>query len=239
MLVQARDVQGNWGPTSSGTFTTLDTIAPSVPGTPTFSSVTGGTATASWSAATDNVGVTGYRYSLNGGSNWTDPASSPASLTGLTVSTNYTMLVQARDAAGNWSANSSGSFTTANVYTDNLQLTIGSTGANSGGYLQGVGGALSPNTLSYGKAVTQFTSTSQVVCDPWNPFNCSVNWATYVVVSGFSANPGAGWLQSMPGFSLTGANATTFTYSNGTSTWYWPLPAMGGSGTFTWTVVHP
>ena len=47
--------------------TTPDTCPPSAPGSATFSAITGGTATASWTAASDNVGVTGYRHSMNGG----------------------------------------------------------------------------------------------------------------------------------------------------------------------------
>ena len=109
--VQARDLAGNWGPVSSNSFNTLDTIAPSAPGTPSFSSVTGTSATASWSAASDNVGVTGYQWRLNSGS-WNASSGSPASLTGLSANTNYTFEVQARDAAGNWGPSSSASFTT-------------------------------------------------------------------------------------------------------------------------------
>jgi len=109
--VQARDAAGNWGPASSNTFTTLDTSLPSAPGTPSFSSITGTSATASWGPASDNVGVTGYQWRINGGG-WTAISASPASLTGLSPATTYVFDVQARDAAGNWGAASSNSFTT-------------------------------------------------------------------------------------------------------------------------------
>jgi chitodextrinase len=108
--VRARDAAGNWSGASSNSFTTLDTQAPSAPGTPTFSSITGSSASASWGAASDNVGVTGYEYSFNGGG-WT-AGSSPVSLTGLGNATTYSFAVRARDAAGNWSGASSNSFTT-------------------------------------------------------------------------------------------------------------------------------
>lgn len=93
--------------------TTLDTVPPVAPGNPSFSAITGNSATATWTAATDNVGVTGYQYSLNSGASWT-PLSNVLStgLAGLSASTPYTMLLQARDAAGNWSSSSSASFTT-------------------------------------------------------------------------------------------------------------------------------
>ncbi len=110
--IQARDAAGNWGPSSSRSFTTLDRCAPSAPGTPTFSNIAGTSATASWAAASDNVGVTGYRYSLNGGAFHTLGNVTSVSLSGLTCVTSYTFTVQARDAAGNWGASSSGSFAT-------------------------------------------------------------------------------------------------------------------------------
>jgi hypothetical protein len=82
-----------------------------------FSSVTVETAVADWSAATDNVGVIGYRYSLNSGSSWTYLGNiTSTTLTGLQYGTPYTMLLQARDAAGNWGPSSSGSFTTQSSY---------------------------------------------------------------------------------------------------------------------------
>jgi len=110
--VQARDAQANWGTSSSNSFSTLDGCAPSAPGTPGFSSVTGASATASWSAASDNVGVTGYEYRLNGGGWQTLGNVTSFALSSLACSTSYTFEVRARDAAGNWGASSSNSFST-------------------------------------------------------------------------------------------------------------------------------
>lgn len=110
--VRARDAAGNWGNPSSGTFTTPDTTPPGAPGTPAFSNVTMTSATASWGAASDNVAVTGYRYRLNGGGWNTLSNVTSVNLTGLSVVTNYTFEVQARDGYGNWGASASASFTT-------------------------------------------------------------------------------------------------------------------------------
>ncbi len=225
--------------------TTPDTIAPSAPGAPTFSTVTGGSAHVDWSPATDNVGVAGYQYRLstNGGStwaNWVGTGGTGINLSGLSAATTYTMQVQAYDTAPvpNYGPSSSGSFATASVYTENLQLTVGST-SGAWGYLQGAYGALSPNTLSYGKTVTQVTSTATVFCtNPQDPTSCGVNWATYFVVAGFSANPAATWLQASGMSGLTGATAV-FSYSGGVGTWYWPSAGLPTSGTVTLTVVHP
>jgi chitodextrinase len=89
-----------------------DTTPPTAPGTPTFSSITGTSATASWTAATDNVGVTGYDYRLNSGSWQSISNVLTLSLAGLTSVASYTFAVRARDAAGNLGPQSSGSFST-------------------------------------------------------------------------------------------------------------------------------
>lgn len=114
--VRAYDGAGNRSSYSNQvSVTTHDTVAPSKPGKPTFSAITLNSATATWTAATDNVGVTGYRYRLNG-SSWKNVGNVlSVNLSGLTQGTNYTMNVQARDAAGNWSSSSSGSFTTSSL----------------------------------------------------------------------------------------------------------------------------
>ena len=89
-----------------------DTTPPSAPGTPSFSNVAVTSATASWTAATDNRGVVGYDYRLNSGS-WQSLGNVlTVNLTGLTPATNYTVQVRARDAATNLSTASSNSFTT-------------------------------------------------------------------------------------------------------------------------------
>ncbi len=83
-----------------------DTSAPTAPGTPTFASITGTSATVNWSASTDNVGVTGYEVYLNGAATpaATTTGATTVNLTGLTNATTYSVTVKAKDAAGNVSA---------------------------------------------------------------------------------------------------------------------------------------
>ncbi|MEN3611721.1 glycoside hydrolase family 9 protein [Plantactinospora sp. ZYX-F-223] len=81
-----------------------DNTAPSTPGTPTAAAVTAGGATLSWTAATDDVGVTGYDvYRENGASDvLLGSAATPTfAVTGLAAGTAYQFYVVARDAAGN------------------------------------------------------------------------------------------------------------------------------------------
>src|SRR5690606_2131500 len=89
-----------------------DTQAPSVPGGLASSAITQTSFTLNWSASTDNVGVTGYEVFRNGTSIGT-PSGTSFNVTGLSAGTTYAMRVRARDAAGNWSAQSA----TLNVTT--------------------------------------------------------------------------------------------------------------------------
>jgi beta-glucosidase len=86
-----------------------DTTPPGAPGTPAASAVTSSSAQLSWTAATDDVGVTGYDVVRVGSSGETAVATTPstsASVTGLAPGTSHTFAVYARDAAGNRSPRS-------------------------------------------------------------------------------------------------------------------------------------
>jgi hypothetical protein len=82
-----------------------DTTAPSTPAGLISSALTQTSLTLSWSAATDNVGVSGYRV-YRDGALVASPATTSASITGLSASTSYAFTVAALDAAGNASAQS-------------------------------------------------------------------------------------------------------------------------------------
>ncbi|MCW8097999.1 cellulase family glycosylhydrolase [Streptomyces tauricus] len=93
-----------------------DTQAPTAPGTPSASAVAATSVNLTWTAATDNVGVTAYdivRVSGGGETTVAAATTNTATVTGLTANTAYTFAVYARDAAGNRSARSA----TVNVTT--------------------------------------------------------------------------------------------------------------------------
>ncbi|TQR47226.1 chitinase [Paenibacillus popilliae] len=104
--ITAKDAKGNQSAASAPlTLKTApagsggDTTPPTVPGN---LQVTGKSATSvilSWSASTDNVGVTGYTVSY--GTNAVNVSDTTATITGLTPNTNYVFTVTAKDAAGN------------------------------------------------------------------------------------------------------------------------------------------
>ncbi|WP_330268439.1 cellulase family glycosylhydrolase [Streptomyces griseorubiginosus] len=86
-----------------------DSQAPTAPGTPTASAVTASSARLTWTASTDNVGVTGYDVvRVSGGTETTVASATGTSVTvtGLSANTAYSFAVYARDAAGNKSARS-------------------------------------------------------------------------------------------------------------------------------------
>lgn len=115
--ITAKDAKGNQSaasapltvktdPTGSGG----DTTPPTAPGN---LQVTGKSATSvilSWSASTDNVGVTGYTVSY--GTNTVNVTDTTVTITGLTPNTNYLFTVTAKDAAGNVSTGTSVQVTT-------------------------------------------------------------------------------------------------------------------------------
>ena len=105
--VRAKDAAGNVSTpalaTSITTSATSDTTKPVLTGSITIGQKTNGSIAISWPAGSDNVGVTSYEVSTNGGSSWTDTGNTTTSriLTGLAALTSYNLRVRAKDAAGN------------------------------------------------------------------------------------------------------------------------------------------
>jgi len=104
MTVRARDAVPNWSAQSSSfnvtSLSNPDTIPPTAPNIGSASGISATSITISWSASTDNVGVTGYKIFRNGVQIGTSVLRSFTS-TGLTPNTVYVFTVSAFDAAGN------------------------------------------------------------------------------------------------------------------------------------------
>ncbi len=107
MTVRAKDAADNVsGASAVLNVTTLDITPPSVPANLAASNLTQSGFRLTWSASTDNVGVTGY-FVYQDGIQVALVASNAATISGLNASTRYVMTVKARDAAGNTSGTSS------------------------------------------------------------------------------------------------------------------------------------
>ena len=141
--VKAKDAAGNLSLASNTvnvtTPATADTTAPSAATLSASGTTTSGT-NLSWTAATDNVGVSGYDVYQNGVLKTTTTATSLA-VSGLSASTAYSFYVKAKDAAGNLSATSN----TANATT----LTPADTTAPTVATLSASGTTTSGTNLSW------------------------------------------------------------------------------------------
>jgi hypothetical protein len=109
--VRATDAANNVGPysvtASATTQAPPDTQPPTSPGTPVLTVVSGSQISLTWTAATDNVGVTGYFVERCAGVSCSTfveagaPTTTSYNDTGLSASTSYTYRVWATDAANN------------------------------------------------------------------------------------------------------------------------------------------
>jgi hypothetical protein len=110
--------------------------SPQAPSSVTASSITGTTATVSWSAITNaNAGMSAiqsYDYSINGGGSWTSTGTSTsANLTGLSGGTSYTVLVRANNYFFTGTNYGSVTFSTTSVLTPPSIFFISAGNSNS------------------------------------------------------------------------------------------------------------
>ena len=200
---------GSPGDATIANFTLGDTQAPTTPTNLSASAISSSQINLTWTASTDNVGVTGYKI-FRGGVQVGTSATNSFSNTGLTASTAYSYYVSAYDAAGNNSGNSnSASGTTLppppTVVISAVPQSIG-TGDSS--------------TLSW-------TSTNATSCT-------GTNFSTGDAVSGSAVvTPAATTVYTVSCNGLGGTGTNTITVTVGALS---ALPTISfPSGTFTWT----
>ncbi|WP_299434792.1 GEVED domain-containing protein [uncultured Aquimarina sp.] len=178
---------------SSATITTLggsnDTTPPSNVTNVTASNITSTTATLTWNAATDNVGVTSYDIFRNQETTaFQSSTTNSFELTGLTPESTTTYFVKAKDAANNVSLGTSNVVTVTTLPGSSIAYcNAGRQGSN--GIEQVTFGTIS-NTSTNG-AYSDFTSQSTSVSRSESivltvtPIITSSNWSSNVV---------AGWI---------------------------------------------
>ena len=103
ITVLAKDIANNKSAqsTAANATTLADTTAPSTPTNVTISSETGTSFKASWFVSTDNAKVKGYDVYVDGTLNGSTTTETNYTVTGLTISTTYSVTVLAKDAANN------------------------------------------------------------------------------------------------------------------------------------------
>ena len=103
--VKAKDAAGNVSDSSNTvnvntTAAVVDTTAPSAPTSLAAAGTTASSTNLTWTAATDNMGVTGYDV-YQGNTSIATVTGTSYNVSGLTASTSYNFSVKAKDAAGN------------------------------------------------------------------------------------------------------------------------------------------
>jgi chitodextrinase len=194
-----------------------DTQAPTAPTNLTSTSATETSVALSWSASTDNVGVTGYNVYL-GASNLGTVTGTTANVTGLTAGTSYSFRVTAVDAAANESDFSNtlnvttpgGGVSCANTvtapYSESFESNFGAWTNDTGDdfdWARRSGGTPSSNT---------------------GPGSAS-DGSVYIYVEASSPNyPSKSTTITSPCFDLSGVSAATFSFDYH----MWGAAGMGG-----------
>lgn len=101
--VKAKDSEGNISSASNTVTAIFDTQSPTVPSNLKVSGMTATSVNLTWTASTDNVGVTSYEI-YKGTTLAGTSATSNYTVTGLSANSSYTFTVKAKDVAGNLSS---------------------------------------------------------------------------------------------------------------------------------------
>jgi chitodextrinase len=170
--------------TSAQTFTvTSDTTPPSAPTNLTKTGSSSTSITVSWTASTDNVGVTGYDLYKNGNSTGTT-ASTSSTFSGLACGTSYPLAVDAFDAVGNKSGQASISASTS-ACADTTPPTVSITAPVNGTTVSGASVSITATAAdNVGVAGVQFQldGNNQGAEDTTSPY--STVWDTTTLGNG-------------------------------------------------------
>jgi parallel beta-helix repeat protein len=165
--LDAVDAAGNRSTQTMFSVTTgacVDTQPPSAPSGVTKTSATESTISLSWTASSDNLGVAYYKIYSNGAAAGTTPQTS-YTVSGLACGTSYSVAIEAYDAVGNHSSQ-----TTATLATSACPQ-VPSAGADT-----------QPPTVPGSLAVQSSTQTSVTLS--WNPSTDNVGVAGYGAYQG-------------------------------------------------------
>jgi chitodextrinase len=219
VAVDAFDAAGNHSTKASVSASTAacsgDTTPPSTPTGLATSGISANAATLSWTASTDNVGVTGYRLFQNGTQVGTSTATT-YQFTSLSCGTTYTLGVAAVDAAGNVSGTA----------TASAQTSACSGGGNFSGTFDCYGSTpnctgLSPkscsSTISSGlQTALNNASGGDVIClsstSSYGNISLTKTYSSLVTVqpaSGVNATIGNVSLNNVDKLRITGAGASS------------------------------
>lgn len=169
---------------STGTLSPPDTTPPSIPTNLAATAISSSQINLSWTASTDNIGVTGYHI-YRGGVQIATVTTLLYSNTGLSSSTTYSYTVAALDAAGNTSGQSTSvSATTLAVPADTTPPTISLTSPSAGSTVSGTVTVSATASDNVGVVGVQFKldGANLGIEDTTSPY--SVSWDTTTTTNG-------------------------------------------------------
>jgi len=249
---------------SSSSFTVTSASDTTPPTAPTGLTATVASSTQinlSWTASTDNVGVTGYRVESCSGASCTTfaqigtPTTTTYSATGLTASTSYSFRVRANDAAGNLSGYS-------NTATGTTQSVVDTTPPTPPTGLSASVVSSSQITLSWsastdnvgvagyrvercqGAGCSNFTQVGTPSGTSYSDVGLTASTSyTYRIRASDAAGNLSGYSGTASGTTISGANSysydanghvSTITTSTGTARYYYD--AAGNVTSIVWTI---
>lgn len=179
-----------------------DTQAPSAPGTPVASSVTGSSVRLDWPASTDNFGVAEYRV-YRGEQVVATSTTNSVTVRGLTSDTEYAFRVVAVDTAGNASSASPGVTVRTGVGSGACTVTYTKPSTWNGGFTASVKIANGSNEAVRGWQLVWDVPSGQQVSSAWS--------STITVAGGKATAKGAAWNADIAagGTAEFGFNGTT------------------------------
>jgi hypothetical protein len=192
--VRAFDATPNYSPPSPQntvkTAPPVDQTPPTAPGTPVATAVTATSATISWTASTDNVGVKAYYLRNPAGTVSTGPfTGTTANLVNLAPATTYTWVVVAVDAAGNISDPSSSVTVTTPAETPICEYSYRLVNQWPGGFQAEVTiRNISPDPVQVDRVYWTFTNGETI----------SSIWNATVTTSGTTATVRPSWTVIIP-----------------------------------------
>lgn len=187
---------------------TADTEAPSVPSGLAASNITETSMDITWTASTDNVGVTDYNIYLNGSLDGTATGTS-YSFSGLTAGTSYAIAVSAVDAATNESA-------TTSINASTLDPVSGCEGGiSSFPYSEGFESGIGAWTQSTADDIDWTVDASGTPSSSTGP-SSATEGSNYLYIE--SSGNGTGFpnkvaIVNSPCFDLSSETAATFSFS--------------------------
>ncbi|WP_298544592.1 fibronectin type III domain-containing protein [uncultured Aquimarina sp.] len=216
------------------TGSTADTTAPTAPTNLTGTNTTQTTTDLSWTAATDNVGVTGYDV-YQDGTLVTTVTTTNYTATGLTANTSYAFIVRAKDAAGNESADSN----TANVTTTGSTGNGCTAGITSFPYNQGFEGGFGDWTQGSGDDFDWIRRSGGTPSNNTGPSSADEGSFYVYVETSNPNNPNRTTILNSPCFDLSGETSADYSFRyhmTGNAVGVLKLEASSDNGT-TWTEV--